>query len=146
MAKFQTVFEDTNELFFNFIKKIDSLNDVNISILANNSLKVVGKVVKATDLLHHMTQVDIIILLNETVFELLDDQQKAMVIEELVASIYYDFEKSKVTLVKPDVNTYSLLLRKFGYTEYERLVLTLKEAFSQAEDNEDCPQTDLDNG
>jgi predicted RNA-binding protein with PUA domain len=134
MAKFEEVFEDTQALFTNFISDIDNLREVNIKILASKNLKEIGKVVKANDLLKFMTKEDIIILLNETIFEQLDDEQKMMVVEELLAAIYFDAEKSKVSIIKPDINTFSLLLRKYGYEKYETLHESVKALFAQADE------------
>lgn len=133
MAKFEEVFEDTQELFTRFVDKVDNLREVNIKILANNRLKEIGKVVKANDLLKHMTNEDIIILLNETIFEQLSAEQKEMVIEELIAQVYFDAERDKIMIIKPDVNTFSLLLRKYGYDKYETLHESIKALFGQAE-------------
>jgi hypothetical protein len=134
MAKFEEVFEDTQALFDNFTRQIDSLSEVNIKILSSERLKEIGKVVKANDLLKHMTNEDVIILLNERVFHQLEDEQKNMVVEELIARIYFDAEKSKISIINPDVNTFSLLLRKYGYEKYERLNESIKAIFSQEEE------------
>ena len=136
MAKFEEVFEDTQAMFTNFTSQIENLRGVNIKILAQNRLKEIAKVVKANDLVKHMTNEDIIILLNEQIFEQLDDEQKLMVIEEQVAKIYYDDEKEKLSIVNPDVNTFSLLLRKYGYDKYERLNESIKALFSQEAETE----------
>jgi len=136
MAKFEEVFQDTQALFNNFIGQIDNLNGINIKILAQNRLKEIGKVVKANDLVKHMTNEDIIILLNEQIFEQLDEEQKIMVVEELTARIYFDDEKDKITIVSPDVNTFSLLLRKYGYDKYEVLHESIKALFSQETETE----------
>ena len=135
MAKFEEVFEDTQALFDGFINQIDNLTEVNLKILAQNRLKEIGKVVKANDLVKHMTNEDIIILLNEQIFEQLEEEQKLMVVEELIAQVFYDVEKEKISIIKPDVNTFSLLLRKYGYPKYEVLHESIKALFSQ-EDQE----------
>jgi len=135
MAKFEEVFEDTQALFDGFINQIDNLTEVNLKILAQNRLKEIGKVVKANDLVKHMTNEDIIILLNEEIFEQLEEEQKLMVVEELIAQVFYDVEKEKISIIKPDVNTFSLLLRKYGYPKYEVLHESIKALFSQ-EDQE----------
>lgn len=136
MAKFEEVFQDTQALFNNFIGQIENLNGVNIKILAQNRLKEIGKVVKANDLVKHMTNEHIIILLNEQIFEQLDEEQKLMVVEELIARIYFDDEKEKLSIVNPDVNTFSLLLRKYGYDKYEVLHESIKALFSQEAETE----------
>ena len=99
-------------------------------------MKEIAKVVKANDLVKHMTNEDIIILLNEQVFEQLEDEQKLMVVEEQIAKIYFDEEKDKLSIVSPDVNTFSLLLRKYGYERYERLNESIKALFSQEAETE----------
>jgi hypothetical protein len=136
MAKFNEVYEDTQALFSNFINQIDSLSEISVKILGNDRFKEIGKVVKANDLLKHMTNEDAIIILNEKIFEQLEDEQKMMVVEELVARLYFDSEKGKLSIINPDVNTFSLLLRKYGYEKYERLNESVKALFAQEAEEE----------
>lgn len=136
MAKFNEVYDDTQALFTNFINQIDSLSEVSVKILGNDRLKEIAKVVKANDLLKHMTNEDVIIILNEKIFEQLDDEQKMMVVEEQIAQIYFDSEKGKLSIIKPDVNTFSLLLRKYGYPKYETLHESIKALFAQEAEEE----------
>jgi Putative phage metallopeptidase len=141
MAKYHELFEDNKDLFTSFIQQIDSLNEVNIKVLGCNTLKEICKVQKATDILKHMTNDDVIILLNENIFEQLDAEQKNIVIEENVARIYFDSEKEKIVLIKPDVNTFSLLLRKYGYNKYERTLESIKALYAQK--NEENAQANV---
>lgn len=134
MSKYHEVFEDHKLLFTDFIEQIESLADLNVTILGFNKLKEICKVSKANDILNHMTNQDVIILLNENIFEQLEEEQKLMVVEEYVARIYYDMDKSKLTLITPDVNTFSLLLRKYGYPAYERLNESIKALYNQEEE------------
>jgi hypothetical protein len=136
MARFEEVFEDTQTMFDTFISQIDSLREVNIKIIAQNNLKEIGKVSKASDLNKHMHSYDIVILLNEAVFEALDEEQRLMVIEELIAQVYFDAEKEKVSIIKPDLTTFSLLLDKFGYDKYKRLRESIKAVLSQNEETQ----------
>ena len=136
MAKFNEVYEDTQALFSNFINQIDSLSEISVKILGNDRFKEIGKVVKANDLLKHMTNEDAIIILNEKIFDQLEDEQKMMVVEELVARLYFDSEKGKLSIINPDVNTFSLLLRKYGYEKYERLNESVKALFAQEAEEE----------
>lgn len=134
MSKFHEVLPDTQESFDKFIGQIESLNDVSITVIGNNRLKeVVYKVTKASDLLKYRSNDDVIILLNEEIFEQLDDDLQKMIIEEAVAQIYYDDEKGKVTIIKPDVNTFSLFLRKYGYEKYEVLQESIKTLYAAKE-------------
>ena len=136
MAKFIEVFEDTQSMFTNFIGQIDSLSEISVKILGNDRQKEICKVLKAGDLLKHMTNEDVVIVINERIFEQLDDEQKLMVIEEHVARLYFDAEKGKLSIINPDVNTFSLLLRKYGYDKYERLIESVKALYAQEAEEE----------
>lgn len=136
MAKFNEVYDDTQALFSNFINQIDSLSEVSVKILGNDRQKEICKVLKANDLLKHMTNEDAVIVINEKIFEQLEDEQKMMVVEEYVARLYFDSEKGKLSLINPDVNTFSLLLRKYGYDKYERLNESIKALYSQEAEEE----------
>jgi len=138
MAKFEEVFEDTQALFSDLIAKADLEGMVNFKILADNKLKkVVGKVVKANDLVKHMTSEDVIVILNEKIFEQLTDEQKVMAAEDILACVSFDSEKDIVVINKPDVNTYSLLLRKHTYAKYEVLLESIKTLFQVEKDRAD---------
>lgn len=136
MAKFNEVFEDTQSLFSDFIGQIDSLSEISVKILGNDRQKEICKVLKANDLLKHMTNEDVVIVINEKIFEQLEDEQKMMVIEEYVARLYFDSEKGKLSLINPDVNTFSLLLRKYGYDKYERMNESIKALYAQEAEEE----------
>ena len=100
------------------------LNDTSIpksirfELISSNEMKDVGKVAKANEILKYMTDVDIVVLLNENIFDKMDDNQKKMIIEELLAQVYWDSNSGKIKLIKPDVNTFSLLIKKYGIDFY----------------------------
>lgn len=136
MAKFEEVFVDTQALFATHISESGLEQVVNIKVLANNTLKEIGKVVKANDLLKHMTNEDVIILLNEVIFEGLEDEQKKMVVEDLLAQVYFDPEKDKLTLIKPDFIAFSLIIQKYSFEKYLVLKESIKTLFNVAEEQE----------
>lgn len=141
MAKFDEVFEDTQALFSTLIANADLERFINVKVLANNKAKEIGKVVKANDLVKHMTNEDVVIILNEKIFEQLTEEQKNMVAEELLASLSYDDEKGKLVISKPDVSSYSLLLRKYTYAKYEVLLESIKTLFSMEKEEADAAES-----
>jgi len=90
MAKFDEPHEETQELFTSQIseKRLD-LN-LNITIVVNNSAKEIFKVNKANELLRYRSGDDVIIVLNEKIFDQLTDEQRKIVVEESLASIHFD--------------------------------------------------------
>lgn len=137
MAKnYEEVFEDTLALFEKALSENQLEQHIKVKILADNSQKEIGKVVKANDLVKHLTEEDVIIILNELIFEKLEDEHKNMVVAELMASIYFDTEKAKVAIIKPDVHTYSLLLEKYTYAKYKTLLETISLISAQIEEEQ----------
>ena len=133
MAKKYLELEHDNLEVFNKVIKGAALEGVNIKILANNSLKEIGKVVKANDLLKHMTEEDVVIIINEKIFDQLEekegDRQKTLVADELIAGIYMNPDTERVTINKPDMNIYSGIIRKYTFPVYERLHESIKSLF-----------------
>ena len=137
MAKFEEPFEDTQDLYTEVIKAAGLDQYVNITMLANNKAKEIFKINKANDLLKHRTGDDIIIVLNEKIFEGLTDEQRRIVIEESLASIHYDMENDKLVISKPDVVTFSGVLSKHTFDKWDALresIKTLYAAEKQVED------------
>ena len=127
---------DTQKLFNRLIDGADLQRVINIKLLGSNELKLIGKVVKANDLLKFMTDNDAIILINEVIFEKLEQDQKELVAQELIAYLSYDFEKAKLVITQPDVNTFSLLLKRVGSDKYLQIQEVIRLAYEQLKDKE----------
>ena len=127
---------DTQKIFNQLIDGARLERVVNIKFLGCPELKQIGKVVKANDLLKFMTDNDVIILINEVIFDKLEQDQKELVAQELIAYIGFDFEKGKLVITQPDVSTFSLLLKKVGSEKYLRIQEIIRLAFEQLKDKE----------
>jgi len=108
MAKFEEVFEDTLELFNKHIENSSIPRAVKIKILSNESIKKgFGNVSKTQEFVKFMTDYDIIIQINEPIFDQLEDKQKEYVVKDLLARIFYDVDKDKVSILPHDITTFS---------------------------------------
>ena len=137
MAKYEEPFEDTQDLYNKLIIAADLSNYVKITILTNNRAKEIFKVNKANELLKYRTGDDIIIVINEKIFEELTPEQKKIVAEESLASISFDAENDKIIISKPDVVTFSGVLGKYTFETWNTLresIKSLYDAEKQAED------------
>ncbi len=137
MAKYEEPFEETIDLYNQLIEQAGLSNFVNITILTNNKAKEIFKVNKANELLKYRTGDDIIIVLNEKIFDQLTDEQRVIVAEESLASIHFDGEKDKIVISKPDVVTFSGILAKYSFDTWNVLkesITTLYNAEKQEED------------
>jgi hypothetical protein len=137
MAKYEEPFEDTQSLFNEVIDAAGLSQFVNITVLTNNKAKEIFKINKANELLKYRTGDDVIIVLNEKIFEQLPADQKRIVVEEAVAYISFDSENDKLVITTPDFMAHTGILRKhtFGVIDVVReSIKTLYQAEKQAEE------------
>ena len=135
MAKFNEPFEETQALFDEKIITAGLDQTVNITIVVNDSAKEIFKVNKANELLKYRTGDDIIIVLNEKIFDQLPTEHRHIVAEEALASIHFDAEKDKLIISKPDVITFSGVLSKFTFDTWNVVRESIKTLY-QAEKEE----------
>jgi len=139
MAKFEEVYEDTLSLFQKHIDQTSIPRMVKIKILSNDSIKKeFGKVSKVSDIVKFMTDYDVVIQINEPIFDQLEDKQKEYIVRDLLAQIVYDMEKDKISIVSPDITTFSGVLRNFDidtYLSIKESIITLLEQKQIEEDS-----------
>jgi hypothetical protein len=138
MAKFEEVYEDTLALFNKHIESSSIPRMVKIKILSNEGLKdSMGKVSKAQDIIKFMTNYDVIILINEPIFDQLDERQKEYIVKDLLAQINYDMDKDKLSISSPDITTFSGVLRQYDIDTYLSIKDTITSLLEQKKVDED---------
>jgi hypothetical protein len=139
MAKFEEVYEDTLTLFQKHIDQTSIPRMVKIKILSNDAIKKeFGKVSKTNDIVKFMTDYDVVIQVNEPIFDQLEDKQKEYVVRDLLAQIVYDMEKDKINIVSHDITTFSGVLRNYDidtYLSIKESIITLLEQKQIEEDS-----------
>lgn len=134
MAKFEDVFDDTQTLFTSLLLNANLAQVVTVKLLTDNKQKDIYKVVKANDLVRYMTNNDVVIILNENIFDQLPEDQKKIIAEEAIASISFDFENDKLALAKPDLTTFSGIISKYSLEKYLETKELIRLLYSQEED------------
>ena len=135
--KFDELDEDIQKVFDLAISCTDLERCIKIEIVGNDKQKEVGKVVKTNDLTKYLSDdVDVVIIVNQLIFNQLPPDLQEMVAIELVTEIGYDSENDKLIIAKKDVNTFSSLLRKVGYEAYERKQLSVKSLYDKKQNDE----------
>jgi len=137
MAKFEEVYQETLDEFNSHIAQSNIPGFINIKILSNNTIKDFGTVTKAQDIVKFMTDYDVIIQINEPIFDKLQNEQKEYVVKDLLARIVYEMDKDKLSIVQPDVSTFSGVLRQYDIDHYMSIkesIVTLLEEKKREED------------
>jgi len=120
MAKYNEPFEDIQKLFEEIIGDRGLDHMINIKVLTDNNQKKIGKVVKANPLMKHMTGEDVIVIINEDVFERLDDVSQYILAENILTSVTFNGERDKVEIVEPTVQTYKGVIEKHSIDSFLR--------------------------
>lgn len=128
MSKFSEISEDVSKYFFNIFDKQTTLGHyVTVKLLNNDQLKHLIEVKKFTEPVAYLLNKEILISINEKVFDLLEDKQRELLILEALQSIEYDSEKDQLKLATPDVQTYSPIIKKYTidtYLETQEILIT----------------------
>ena len=136
MSRYEESSDDINLIFNQCLIKA-GLNDVvNVKCLCDNRQKTIFKLQKSTPLVKFETNNDVYIIINEKVFDQLEDWQKYMIAEESIAGISFNFEKDKMEIRKGDIQTFSGFLRNYGYDRYEVLYESVKTIYNKEQEEE----------
>tara|TARA_R110000782_G_scaffold217976_1_gene305355 strand:- start:128 stop:559 length:432 start_codon:yes stop_codon:yes gene_type:complete len=137
MPKFEEPFDSTKSVFKAVIDFTELHKVLTFDIITNNKLREVFKTAKTNDYEKHRTGVDIKIFINEEVFEMLDEVQQNIVVEEALAYVEYNYEKDTVKINKPDVMGHSGVIGKFGDKLYLNTLTIIKEAFNSLKEQKE---------
>tara|TARA_R110000796_G_scaffold252137_1_gene385298 strand:- start:5204 stop:5635 length:432 start_codon:yes stop_codon:yes gene_type:complete len=116
-------------------------NAVNTKIIANNDQK--GKVItlkKAQPFIKFAFGYELILIINEDIYDELPILQKRLCIEEALSGAYHDGEK--LVVGQPDLKTFHGFLDKHGYDQYKILEESIKTLYEAAKNNGEDPNVD----
>lgn len=137
MAKYEAPYDDTLDLYKALIEKAGLSNYINITVLADNKQKKIFTVKKCSELEKFKTNDDVNIIINQNLLDQLQPEQIQIVMEESLAGIHYNTEKDKLEITNPDVITYSGVLAKYGFENWNILresIISLQQSEKQQED------------
>lgn len=108
MAKYSRELDENLERRVKELATAAGLREQGITIepISLRSKKSYGEVIKANELVSLFTgDADMVcVAINEELFLLLDEQSQTVLIESLLSQIWYDSEKGKVTITKPELS------------------------------------------
>lgn len=138
MAKYFDLMEDLEGYFTRAFSKAGLERVINLRVIGcQNQKSVYEPPKKVTGVYNFLTKEDVVITVNEQVFEMLEENHRIMIAEEAIAHINFDFEKDKLSIVKPDFTAFSLMVSKYTFEEVKRLKDVLTALYSQKEDSEE---------
>lgn len=114
MSKFYNLSEDTIDTFKKvFSRKTFPLN-VGIQFVGSESQKNLIKVSKLPDQYSFILDKELIVSINDDLMSIFDDDSIDILIEQELDKVFYDSGTGKIKMIKPDLNTFSSLINKYG--------------------------------
>lgn len=133
MAKFLAVDNATKEVFVNAFEKAGLTQSIKFDVVNDPKQKTLYKVTKAAPYVTYKSGIELVVFLNEDIFWQLEDEQQQIVAEEAIAGVSYNDEKDAINIEKPDVTTFSGILRKYGAEKHEVLRESIKTLYQVKE-------------
>jgi hypothetical protein len=114
MSKFYEVSEDTKKEFFDIFNKKSFPLSLNFQFVGSESQKNLIKISKISDQYAFLMNKDLIVSINEDLMSVFDKTSITILIEQEIDKINMDIKSGKIKMVKPDLNTFSSLITKYG--------------------------------
>ena len=119
-------------LFYEVLDKTTiSQNVVEFKLLHNPQLKEAYELKKQSDLVSYLADgINMVLIINEDVFDKLTDEQKKILLEEALNGILVN-DSDKIIVEKPDFSTHTGILQKHGVETMVSLKETVKAILSE---------------
>lgn len=136
MANWDNPSDETNKAFDDVLINLDLERYIGIKIIVNNDQKDVGKLMKLNPAVKYAMGDDLLIIVNEVIFEQLPPLEQNMYVQELLCGVRFDAESVKLIINQPDVKTHSGFLQKFGYDKYEVMKESIKSLYDKKKEDD----------
>jgi len=138
MAKFEQASEDVEKLFDEVRNNTSIPHWVEFRVLCNNKQK--GdpcKIFKTNDLIETLTEgVNFAVVFNEKIFTQLPEDMQIMAIDECLAGVGIS-DSDALSLEKPNFNTHTGVLQKYGHDPIIRLKESVKSLYDSEKQKEE---------
>jgi hypothetical protein len=141
MAKIEKASQDVANLFDEVRSKSAIPNWLMFEVLCNNKQKELYKIVKTSDIVEILTDgVNFAVVFNEEILDQLPADMQEIAIVECLAGVSVS-DSDAVSLVKPNFNTHTGVLQKYGHESIIVLHESIKSLFDKKKQEEDEVKT-----
>ena len=134
--RFNEVDETTKTLFDEILAKLNFAMRIDFRLIGDSKLKKLVTVKRNPPVQEFITKHQILVYINEPLLDLLDVEPatvELLFIEEL-NNINFNLEKGTIKIGKPNLNTATAVIEKFGLTEVMRVKELERSVMASAEE------------
>jgi hypothetical protein len=118
--KFIEISDDTQKFFDNILSNIHLPYSLNYQLVNATKQKQVIKIMKVPEVYSFLMKVDMVLCFNENMFEKLDDKSKEILVVQEIDKYTVDIENGRIRVNKPDLTTFSGIIKKYGWEDVSR--------------------------
>lgn len=121
VEKFEEISEETQEFFDKVVTKMNMPYSLKYSLVSANKQKQLVKMNKLNEMLTFITGVNAVLSFNEILFDRIDnDVIKEILIIQEMDKLSVDVESGRIRTVRPDMTTFSGIIKKYGWEDVAR--------------------------
>ncbi len=120
MAKFYNISEDTIQTFKSVFNRKSFPLNVGFQFIGCESQKNLIKISKLPDQFSFLLEKELLVTFNEDLMNVFDEESISILIEQEIDKISVNMDSGKIKMVKPDLNTFSSLINKYGIEKIAR--------------------------
>jgi hypothetical protein len=121
MDKYYELDEDTRDLFLEVFEKKAFPVAVRFQFIGNSKQKDLVKVTKINDQFGFLMDKELLVSFNEQLLNVFDeDDSVSILIEQELDKVSIDPKSGKIKMIKPDLNTFSGIINKYGVNKVAR--------------------------
>ena len=136
MAKFYKISDETINTFKSVFTKKSFPFNVGFEFVGCESQKNLIKISKLPDQFAFVLEKELLIQINEDLMNVFDEESIEILIEQEIDKISVNMDTGKIKMVKPDLNTFSSLINKYGIDKIARANKVEELYTQQKEDNQ----------
>lgn len=144
-SKFYDLCQDTLDTINDLIDNMALPFNLRIKYMGNSKQKTLIKLQKLSDIMVHLTSVDLIVFINEEYFDTLENDNSTILIHQELDRLEFDLNKGTFKIAKYPLQTTTGVLKKYGIDAVAE-ANQLSELYSQQkkDSDEETTQFNLD--
>lgn len=120
MAKFYKLSDETIQTFRQVFTRKSFPFNIGFEFVGSESQKNLIKISKLSDSISFCIEKEMLVTINENLISVFDEESIQILIEQELDKISINMDSGKIKLIKPDLNTFSSLINKYGIEKIAR--------------------------
>jgi hypothetical protein len=120
MSKFYKLSDDTINQFKQVYNRKSFPFNIGFEFIGSESQKNLIKIQKLSDSISFSMEKEMMVTINENLMSVFDSESIQILFEQELDKVSINMDSGKIKLVKPDLNTFSSLINKYGIEKIAR--------------------------